>query len=475
MTTRTAVRAWLGIRYATAERFEAPVVRHGWDRDAPHDAYGAAPYQDEDPNQPLGAEPAEDCHFLNVWAPEAAEGSSLPVYVSVYGGGFEHGSASNWAMDGSVLAATGRVVVVSLNYRVGALGFVTLAGATDAFPEASNLGLRDVIAALAWIRENIADFGGDPARVTVGGESAGGFLVTALAAAPSADGLYARLAVHSAGASRILPLPHAAAMANAYLQSLDATEDPTTLRDRPVADLVAAQSRIVGTDIGARNGPAPAALGVVDDHALLAGVLVGHPFDAVASGRVRGVPLLVTATQDEIAPFRAIAGDAFVPASLAQTVEELVSFGAPPGRAEEIVAGHADDLGDDAGPAAVRERVLTDYIYRLAAARLARAHARAGGSAHLLLVGGADGEPAGHACDVPALLGRHWPGATPAAEERDRRITEAVLAFVTETPLGWPSVTSAGEIAAGGTGELRAAPGATFAEVLRRWEGIPRP
>ncbi|WP_182050880.1 carboxylesterase family protein [Changpingibacter yushuensis] len=114
----------------------------------------------EDPNQPLGSQAAEDCHFLNIWAPACIE-EPLPENVAIYGGGFEHGSASSWVMDDTAIAATGRAVVVAPNYRVGAFGF----------------------------------------------------LVAALPAAPSAKGTFARLGVHSAGASRILPLDAATSMA----------------------------------------------------------------------------------------------------------------------------------------------------------------------------------------------------------------------------------------------------------------------
>ena len=479
--TGGALRRLLGVRYATAERFSAPIVAEGWGdgEHGEHGEHGPAPFQIEDPNQPLGAEPREDCHVLNIWAPSEIS-SPLPVYVAIYGGGFEHGSASSWPLNGSTLAATGEMIVVSVNYRVGALGFMTLAAAStpgiaQAFPEASNLGLRDVIAALAWIQRHIADVGGDPSQVTVVGESAGGFLTAALPAAPSARGLYRRLGVFSAGASRILPLAHAAEMADGFLTALGDDVSPDVLRNCPPEETVHAQAQVVLTDIGLRNGPRPGALGVVDDHELPQGVLASHPVEAFASGKAAGTPLLVSTTQDEIALFRQLMGAPFDPPDLRSISDQLRSFDITSERADEIVADYAAGIaGGDAEPGAVRADVLTDYIYRLAAVRLAAAHAEGGGSAHLMLIGGADGELAGHAVDVPALMGLHWPGASAAARRRDGEITKALTDHVLGRRHEWDPVRH-DRLSAAGVGELREPAEEVFARIASRWEGVPRP
>ncbi|MDT7843318.1 carboxylesterase family protein [Streptomyces justiciae] len=115
----------------------------------------------------------EDCLNLHVWAPEQPPADALPVAVYIHGGGFEYGANTQITSNASGLAATGRVVAVSINYRLGALGTVSLSQYSGALAEASNLCLQDVIAALTWLKQNIAYFGGDPGNATVHGHSAG--------------------------------------------------------------------------------------------------------------------------------------------------------------------------------------------------------------------------------------------------------------------------------------------------------------
>ncbi|MGO3884660.1 MAG: carboxylesterase family protein [Mycetocola sp.] len=497
------VSAWYGIRYARADRFRAP-QRVAWEPTADYSVFGAAPMQTIDPNLPLGADRAEDCHFLNVWAPADASDEPLPVYVAVYGGGFEHGAGSSWPLDGSTLARTGRVIVVSLNYRVGVLGFLSLNTVGDAFPDAHNLGLQDVIAALGWIRDNISRFGGDPNRVSVVGESAGGFIAAALLAAPAADGLFQRVAVHSAGASRIVPAGRATEMAEEFLRVTQSSADPAALADREVTELLDAQGHILATDIGVRNGPSPQALGIVDDSAQPGGILAMHPAEAVARGHANGRAILASSAQDEIAMFRLATADTFDPDSLEEIVAEATGWGISTSRAEALVEHYREQRPDD-DLGSLRASLLTDYIYRLPTARLAQSQADAGGRAHLLMIGGVDGQPAGHAVDVPALAGLHWPDGSDASDRRDDEITRVVLDFVADGDPGWAAVAqrtasdpvqAAGSTAvptadssaaprarsasitpvnAQGIAELRTPAGQSYAELLAVWDGVPRP
>jgi para-nitrobenzyl esterase len=154
---------------------------------------------------------SEDCLYLNVWTPADSDKAKLPVMVWIYGGGFQAGSASEPRQEGEHLASKG-VVVVSMNYRLGVFGFF-------AHPElrkesghgaSGNQGLLDQIAALQWVKKNIAAFGGDPGRVTIFGESAGSFAVSALMASPLSQGLFARAlgesgAFFTAGSQPIAP------------------------------------------------------------------------------------------------------------------------------------------------------------------------------------------------------------------------------------------------------------------------------
>lgn len=470
---REGARAWLGIRYARAGRFQPPVLE-ALDPAGRYDTAGAAPYQVPPEMPDLGAAPDEDCHFLNVWAPPGPVDEPLPVYVSVYGGGFEQGAGSAWPQDGARLAAAGGVVVVSPNYRVGALGFLALSQHGGPFDHATNLGLRDLVVALRWVRENIARFGGDPDRVTVVGESAGGFLAAALPAVPSADGLYAQLSVHSAAASRIVPAGRAVEMADGLLDAFGLRDRPHALLQVAAADLVRAQGQVVSTDIGVRNGPAPQAFGVVDDSALPNGILAEHPASAFAAGRARQVGLLVSATQDEISGFRAASPAQFDPGTVGDVVAEVTGWGLAAAQAERIVQHHVDRLGSDATPGSVRERVLSDYVYRLPAARLAQLQADAGGRAHLVLIGGVDGQPAPHSCAAAGLVGRHMPVSSPAADRRDDELRDIVRSFVTGAPLPWPAC-PAGAVLAHGIGELRQSATESFAQTLAVWSGVPRP
>jgi len=175
------VTPWGGVRSALAFGFDAP--------------------QTEDPGDQLaGVQPqSEDCLTLNVWAP-AARSAPLPVMVWLHGGGFTNGAASSPAYDGAVLARLG-IVVVTLNYRLGRLGFFAhpaLSAATGDEP-AGVYGFMDQVFALQWVRRNIAAFGGDPGRVTIAGESAGGWAVNMLMTAPGARGLFHGAIAQSAG------------------------------------------------------------------------------------------------------------------------------------------------------------------------------------------------------------------------------------------------------------------------------------
>lgn len=144
--------------------------------------------------------PSEDCLYLNVWTPAKSAQDHVPVMVWIYGGGFSAGAASEPRQDGEVLAKKG-VVVVSMNYRLGIFGFFSHPELTKESPHTAsgNYGLLDQVAALEWVRKNIAAFGGDPGNVTIFGESAGSFSVSALMASPLSDGLFQR-AIGESGA-----------------------------------------------------------------------------------------------------------------------------------------------------------------------------------------------------------------------------------------------------------------------------------
>ena len=159
------------------------------------------------PSDPEASEPhSEDCLSLNVWTPELPEtptsqpGRRRPVMVFIHGGGFTSGSGSVFLYRGGNLVRNGDAVVVTINYRLGALGFLGHRSLTDPDGLVGNWGIDDQHAALMWVRDNIAAFGGDPDNVTIFGESAGAFSVATLLGTPSATGLFRRAIVQSGGA-----------------------------------------------------------------------------------------------------------------------------------------------------------------------------------------------------------------------------------------------------------------------------------
>ena len=186
-----SARQFLGIPYAApptgALRFAAPQPRAAWSQ--PIDATKAGPVCPQ-----TGQTTTEDCLYLNVWTPYPAAGA-LPVYVFLHGGGFALGGGSLY--DGSALAAAGNVIVVTVNYRLGIFGFLASPALDDGTGNTGNYAIEDQQAALRWVKTNIAAFNGDPANVTLGGESAGAMSTCMQLASPGAKGLFARAIVES--------------------------------------------------------------------------------------------------------------------------------------------------------------------------------------------------------------------------------------------------------------------------------------
>jgi para-nitrobenzyl esterase len=243
---------------------------------------------------------SEDCLYLNVWTPAADDGRR-PVMVWCHGGGFYTGSGNSSRTDGGRLSAAGDVVVISMNHRLGVLGFLHLADlSADAHADAGNLGLLDLVAALQWVRQNVAAFGGDPNCVTIFGLSGGGGKVGALMNMPSARGLFHRAIIQSGPWCRYRTREDATQVAAAVLGALGLDRsDIDLLRTVPVAALSRAQSQVMKQLL---DRPFPRDGAMTDCHfgpVLDGRCLPSQPLDPAALEIAGDVPLMIGSTKDE--------------------------------------------------------------------------------------------------------------------------------------------------------------------------------
>ncbi|MEQ7416163.1 carboxylesterase family protein [Xanthomonas campestris] len=470
-TVAQPVRAWLGIGYATAVRFGQPTLLP-FNPELSHDQTGPAPMQAGDTSWLESANGvSEDCLNLNVWAPRDVSEEGLPVIVYLFGGGFEVGANTQTTSNASGLAATGRAVGVSLNYRLGPFGWLSLSQYGGAFANATNLGLQDVITALKWVKENIARFGGDPQNVTVAGHSAGAYSTIGLLAAPAADGFYRRLAAFSGGASRIVPAWWAEELAFTFLSALGVADDPERLLTLDAKLLAETLIKVSPRDIGDRHGIDNTTIGLVNDFAQPGAVLSGTPLSVLASGHHRNIDILLSTTTNEADWWVINAAEKFDPGSVANLVNELVvKSRIPRSRARQLVAAY--DINGRT-PLEVRGALFTDYFFMLPAARAALAHAAAGGNVHMLTVGPAEGAPAVHGTEMYGIVGQKRPGQSDGQASRDAVVRDALLNFASgNSHLLWERVTT--EPTSHRVGDIPFNPSAHAAEVLRRFEGLER-
>lgn len=227
---------------------------------------------------------SEDCLFLNVWTPHLSDPRQRPVMVWFHGGGFNYGSGSWSVYDGHNLAKNHDVVVVTVNHRLNAFGYLYLGDAGD--PASGNVGMLDLVAVLEWVRDNIGEFGGDPGNVTVFGQSGGGAKVSAILAMPAAKGLVHRAIIESGPGLRGAAKEAALAVAKTVMKTLGVL-DVKALQEIPADKLLAAAASSESPGFF-RWGP------VVDGVALPA-----HPFDPVAPAQSASVPVLIGCTKDE--------------------------------------------------------------------------------------------------------------------------------------------------------------------------------
>lgn len=303
------VRVFKGIRYAApptgSRRWRAPVPPASWTEPADCTRYGPIAPQPANPVINLGPDAVqdEDCLFLNVWSASTVRpGDGCPVMVWVHGGAYLLGSGSQPLYDAADLVVAGDLVVVTINYRIGALGFLDLSSVAPGVDP--NPALRDVMLALQWVQDNIGEFGGDPGRVTLAGESAGGGLVTTLLTVPAAAGLFHRAIAQSSPATSVFDRHRSRIVTEVFLgrAGLDPAADPLpTLQGLPIEKVLRASS-------GTYNQIPTATPGVLAFFPVVDGDLVPeHPLDAFLAGRQHHVPLLIGTNKDEASLFARMA------------------------------------------------------------------------------------------------------------------------------------------------------------------------
>lgn len=287
------VARFLGIPYAQApvgdKRWKAPERPLPWGGTRAATRFGAECPQTRDLFGPGSVD--EDCLNLNVYQPESASPTPRPVLVYLHGGGFWNGSGSHY--DASVLARKADAVVVTINYRLGVFGFLTTSGLT-AENKAVNFGLQDQYFALGWVQRNIAAFGGDPGRVTIAGQSAGGGAGCLALTSPKAAGLFHRVIMHSAPCSMgTAPLSKALARGAAIAGKAGCPEGAgqmACLRAKPVAELLAAALPTSAPEfLGGSFWPA-----TVDGEVIKSATL-----SALADGKFHKVPVMMGTAADE--------------------------------------------------------------------------------------------------------------------------------------------------------------------------------
>jgi len=362
---RPGLSVFRGLRYATAQRWAPPVVAAAVPGllDATR---GAAvcpqPVAKFDPFEAQAVAPAamaEDCLFLNVWAPQDRSAAPRPVLVWIHGGAFTFGSGSLPAYDGSALASQG-LVVVTINYRIGQLGYLAHPALRSGEPPglSGNLALLDQMAALRWVQQHIAAFGGDARQVTIAGHSGGGISVGTLMASPQARGLFARAIIQSGPPSGLAPPMPDLAAAEALGQRFAANrqaDSAQALRALPLAEVL---RRLPGDQL---TGPVAGGA-----------ALPQTPAQVFVDGQQAPVPLMIGVASAESATF---AGGPATPEGFERFVRGFM-----PGQATAVLAAYPH--ATPAQAQAAQARVKTDQMLAASAAYAAQ-HTRHGHRAWL--------------------------------------------------------------------------------------------
>ncbi|HEU5161346.1 MAG TPA: carboxylesterase/lipase family protein [Streptosporangiaceae bacterium] len=436
-SVQEGVARFLGVPYAAApfgaNRFGRPVAPEPWD--GVRDALSHGPTAPKPEYRAVFATllddpviPGEECLNLNVWAPE--DGARLPVMVWIHGGAFRNGSGAVPHYDGTNFARHG-VVCVTINYRLGVEGFVQLPGAP------ANRGLLDQIAALEWVRDNIAAFGGDPGNVTVFGESAGGMSVTTLLSMNL--GLFHKAITQSGAGQVVQTAEDALLVTNELAARLGVPPTAEGFAELPPEKILPVQMAL-SDEFAARPDPARWGESTVRANLPYVPVVDGevlreHPVDAIAAGASRGVPLLTGTTTEEYRFF-------LVPTGLAQEItadglgRALARRGIDPAIAEVYQRNRPE-----ATPGDVLCAIITDSFFRIPTYRVAELR----GQESTYMYEFAWKTPvmnlgACHALEVGFVFGNLRPGGL-AGDDQPRALSAAMqrawVDFATSGDPGW--------------------------------------
>lgn len=333
---------WTGVRDALAYGPSAPQSEPGARRAASAIAVAAAG---------LPAE-SEDCLVLNVWTPAVHDNRRRPVMFWCHGGGFATGSGSSPVTEGLNLARRGDVVVVTVNHRLNVLGFTSLeeAGGPD-FASSGDVGMMDIVAALRWVKDNIAEFGGDPNTVMIFGQSGGGRKVATLLAMPSATGLFHRAIIESGATLRLVEPDQGTRVARELMSTLGIPKDRVRdLQSVPLERLMSAYFAVVrrmNVD-QMTQGFSPLVDGTV---------VPQHPFHPRASAASANVPVMLGSTRTELT-------------SSAQDADFSLTDAAMRARMQQLLGNHADEairvyqkVNPGASPSDIYFLIASDYRY----------------------------------------------------------------------------------------------------------------
>jgi len=421
------IHVFKGVRYGAdtaPRRFMAPVAPQAWDGVV--DAFGHGP---SCPQPSREDAVSEDCLFLNVFTPGLRDRARRPVMVYIHGGAYNNGSGSSPLYDGVRLCRRGDVVVVTINHRLNAFGYLYLARLGDGtLPDSGNAGQLDLVLALRWVRDNIAEFGGDPDKVTVFGQSGGGAKIATLMAMPAAAGLFHRAATMSGQQVTASGPLNATLRAQAILDALKLTAPRVhEIRSMPYQRIV----EVLGTRDPVLPFGGVSFAPVLDERNLLR-----HPFYPDAPGQSFHIPMMIGNTHDETRAF--LGGD---PANFSLTWAQLPARLAPNMRVDiqpEAVIAAYRTLYPTLSPSDLLFKITTASRSWRGAIIEAEERARSGAPAYVYQLdwatpkdGGRFGAP--HASDIQLVfdnIGK--PGATaigPQAQTMADMMSDAFIAF----------------------------------------------